>query len=246
MTEEFFYSLNLSLWLSLKRDPNFHFSMRFDIITIFPAIFDSYFNESILKRAQESGAIEIYSHDLRMGTTDKHHIVDDKPYGGNPGMILKVEPIVRVLRSLPVLPKRRIVLFDPAGVQFRQARARRYAMLDQLVLICGRYEGFDERLKDYVDDIVSVGRYVLSGGELAAMIVVEAVGRLCEGVLGNAESLTEESYTSEGYVEYPQYTRPETFEGRVVPKVLLSGNHKKIAAWQKARSRKPSARRYQP
>ncbi|MBI4250271.1 tRNA (guanosine(37)-N1)-methyltransferase TrmD [Candidatus Uhrbacteria bacterium] len=217
--------------------------MRFDIITIFPAIFDSYFNESILKRAQESGAIEIYSHDLRAGTTDKHRTVDDKPYGGNPGMILKVEPVVRALRSLPVLPKRRIVLFDPAGAQFRQARARRYTKLDQLILICGRYEGFDERVKDYVDDIVSIGPYVLSGGELAAMVIVEAVGRLQKGVLGNVESLNEESYSSEGYVEYPQYTRPEVFEGRAVPQVLLSGNHKKIAAWQKVHSRKPSVQR---
>lgn len=212
--------------------------MRFDIITIFPKIFDSYFGESIVRRAQDSGAIEIYSHDLRAWTTDKHRTVDDKPYGGNPGMILKVEPIVRALRSLPIFSRRKIVLFDPAGKQFRQPRARAYAKLDQLVLICGRYEGFDERVKEYVDDVVSIGPYVLSGGELPAMIVVEAVGRLCEGVLGNVESLTEETYSTEGYVEYPQYTRPEIFEGRAVPKVLTSGNHKAISAWQRAHTRK--------
>lgn len=212
--------------------------MRFDVITIFPRMFDSYLGESILKRAQETGAIEFYAHDLRVCATDKHRTVDDKPYGGNPGMILKVDPIVKAIRSLPVLPKRKIVLFDPAGTQFRQARARRYAALDQLVLICGRYEGFDERVKEYVDDVISIGSYVLSGGELPAMVVTEAVGRLCQGVLGNAESLIEETYSSEGFVEYPQYTRPEIFEGHTVPPVLLSGNHKAVTAWQKANSRK--------
>lgn len=195
-----------------------------------------------MKRAQDSGIIEIYSHDLRAWTTDKHHSVDDTPYGGNPGMILKVEPIVRALRALPVLHKKKIILFDPAGAQFRQARARKYAKLDQLVLICGRYEGFDERVKEYVDDVISIGPYVLSGGELPALIVVEAVGRLCEGVLGNIESLAEETYSTEGFVEYPQYTRPEIFEGHAVPKVLMSGNHKAITAWQKTKTRKQSPR----
>lgn len=212
--------------------------MRFDILTIFPHIFDSYFQESILKRAQEKKLITIKAHNLRAWTTDKHQTVDDKPYSGGPGMIFKVEPIAHALRDIVCEEKKRIILFDPAGKQFTHARARRYARLDQLVLVCGRYEGFDERVKKYVDESISIGPYVLSGGELPAMVVVEAVARLRAGVLGNTESLTQETHFIEGYVEYPQYTRPETFEGYQVPEVLLRGDHKKIAEWKKRHTKK--------
>ncbi len=212
--------------------------MRFDILTIFPHIFDSYLQESILKRAQAKKLITIKTHDLRAWARDKHKKVDDTPYSGGPGMIFKVEPIVRALGDIVCEAKKKIVLFDPAGKQFTHARARRYAKLDQLILVCGRYEGFDDRVKAYVDESVSIGPYVLSGGELPAMVVVEAVARLRAGVLGNAESLVQETHFVEGYVEYPQYTRPEVFDGHHVPEVLLQGDHKKIAEWKKRHTKK--------
>ncbi|MBI4272967.1 tRNA (guanosine(37)-N1)-methyltransferase TrmD [Candidatus Uhrbacteria bacterium] len=211
--------------------------MRFDIITIFPHILDSYFNESILKRAQEKKFISVHIHDLRIWTSNKHRTVDDRPYGGGPGMILKVEPIAKALRAIKRKKKSRVILLDPAGKQFSQQAAKKYSKLDQLIFVCGRYEGFDERVKKYVDEKISIGPYVLSGGELGAMVILEAVARLKAGVLGNAESLQEESHLIEGYIEYPQYTRPEVFDGRRVPSVLLSGDHKKIEEWQSRKRR---------
>ncbi len=257
--------------------------MRFDIITIFPNIFDSYFKESIIGRAKKNKLIEIETHDLRQWTTDKHRSVDDSPYGGGPGMIFKVEPIWKAAKDISKLSfprkresrswipgqarndkkrKRRVILFSAKGKQFTQADARRFAICDQLILICGRYEGVDERVAEHIaDEELSVGNFVLTGGEIPAMIVVDAVSRLIPGVLGKKESLAEESFskrpqttdyrlqsknsksvvgsrsTVDSYLEYPQYTRPEKFRGWKVPEVLLGGNHKNIREWREKQSR---------
>jgi len=213
--------------------------MRFDIITIFPKIFDSYFNESILARAQKKSLIKIGVHDLRKWTIDKHKTVDDSPYGGGPGMIFKVEPLFKAVTTLKKLKiKERIILFSAKGKLFTQADARRLAKYDRLILICGRYEGVDERVAEHIaDEEISVGNFVLTGGEIPAMILVDAVSRLIPGVLGKKESLVVESHSQEGYIEYPQYTRPEKFRNWKVPEILLSGDHKKISAWREKNSK---------
>jgi tRNA (guanine37-N1)-methyltransferase len=214
--------------------------MRFDIITIFPRIFDSYFSESILKRAQEKRLIKIAAHDLRKFTTDKHHKVDDKPYGGGPGMVLKIEPIFKAVSSILrtnskfQIPnskqnkkKVRIILFSTRGKKLDSKMAKRLSKYDQLILICGRYEGVDERVAKYIaDEEISIGDYVLSGGELPAMVLVDAVSRFVPGVLGKYESLEEVKGS------YPVYTRPEEFKRWKVPKVLLGGSHEDIAKWR--------------
>ncbi|MBU1102384.1 tRNA (guanosine(37)-N1)-methyltransferase TrmD [Patescibacteria group bacterium] len=228
--------------------------VKFDIITIFPNIFTSYFGESILKRAQSKNLIEINAHDLRQWAIDRHKTVDDSPYGGGPGMVMKVEPIFKAVSALKSLKfkvkssklKKRVILFSAKGKQFTQADARRLAKYDQLILICGRYEGVDERVAQHIaDEELSVGNFVLTGGEIPAMIVVDVVSRLIPGVLGKKESLKEESFSirkqktenRKQYLEYPQYTRPEKFKGWKVPEVLLSGNHKKIEEWREKASR---------
>lgn len=214
--------------------------MQFDIITIFPKIFDSYFNESILKIAQEKKKITINIHNLRDFTLDKHKNVDDTPYGGGPGMVMQVEPIDRALQSIKRKTKSKVVILDPGGKIFNQKVAQKYSEdLDQMIFICGRYEGFDARVYKLVDERLSIGQYVLSGGELPAMVVTEAVSRLLPGVLGHEHSALEESY-SKGldYIEYPQYTRPEEYKGKKVPKVLLSGDHGKIKEWRENHKKK--------
>ncbi len=220
---------------------------QFDIITIFPDIFENYFNTSIIKRAQDKKLIKIKIHDLRRWTVDKHQTVDDRPYGGGPGMILKVGPIYKALKHIKRTRrlnknKQRVVLLTPQGKPFNQKLARSFSKLNQLILICGRYEGVDARVDKLVDEKISVGNYVLTGGELPAMILVDAVARLAPGVI-KQESLQEESFGTSGMtVEYPQYTRPEAFtykdkSGRIkklkVPKILRSGNHQEIKKWQK-------------
>ncbi len=214
--------------------------MQFDIITIFPRILDSYINESILKRAQQDKVIKIITHNPRENTTDKHHTVDDKPYGGGVGMILMVEPIYKTLKKIKRAKKSKVILLDPAGQQFNQVMAKKFAKLDQLIFICGRYEGLDARVDEFIDEKISIGPYVLSGGELPAMIITEATARLLPGVLGKIESTQQETHAKENYVEHPQYTRPEVFKYRqglktkklIVPKILLSGNHQAIKKWQ--------------
>jgi len=208
--------------------------LSFDIITIFPHIFDSYLKESILGRAQKEGLIKIRIHNLRDYSSDKHKTVDDKPYGGGPGMVMMVEPIYKATEAISHKgPKAKIVLLSPRGKKFSQAIAKRFSTLNQLVLICGRYEGVDERVAKYIaDEVISVGDYILSGGEVAAMIIVEAVSRLVPGVLGNKESISTPNI--------PQYTRPAVFKTKKgekweVPKILLSGNHQKIRQWRKER-----------
>ena len=214
--------------------------MQFDIITIFPEIFDSYFNESILKIAQEKKKIKINVHNLRDYSDNKHRNTDDTPYGGGPGMVMMVQPIYDAILGITKKSKirkarRKIVALDPGGKMFDQKVAQNYSEdLDQIILICGRYEGFDARIYELVDERLSIGQYVLSGGELPAMVITEAVARLLPGVLGHEHSTLEESYSMGlDYIEYPQYTRPEEFKGMKVPKVLLSGNHKEIEEWRK-------------
>ena len=206
--------------------------MRFDFLTIFPDIFSGYLDESILGRAQKTKKVSFHFHDLRTFTADKHRSVDDRPYGGGVGMVMKVEPIYQALKSLPKNKKRRVLLMSAKGKTLTQAKAKELTSYKQLIIICPRYEGVDERVLEYVDEEISIGNYVLTGGELPAMIVADAVTRLLPGVLGKDESSVDESHSEPGVLEYPQYTRPETFLKKSVPKELLSGNHKDIAAWR--------------
>lgn len=212
--------------------------MQFDILAIFPDIFNSYFNESILKRAQKKKLISVKIHNLRDYTSDKHKTVDDRPYGGGPGMVMKVEPLYKCLKSIKRKRKSKVILLSPKGKQFSQQTANAYAKLDQLIFICGRYEGVDERIKKYVDLELSTGPYVLTGGELPAMSVIDAITRLLPGVLGDADSPVDETFSKNpAYKEYPHYTRPEVFKGQKVPKILLSGDHAAISVWRSKHSR---------
>ncbi len=223
--------------------------MRFDIISIFPESFESYFSVSILRRAQEDGLIDIHTHDVREYTHDARRTVDDTPYGGGAGMVLKPEPLVEAIEAIARSIsdqdlKTRIVLFSAKGKPFTQADVRRLCGYERLIMVCGRYEGIDERVAEHcIDEEFSIGEYVLTGGELPAMIVVDAVSRLIPGVLGNAESAETESHSEEGIVEYPQYTKPEEYRGWKVPEVLLSGHHAEIAKWRKEQSEKWSDER---
>jgi tRNA (guanine37-N1)-methyltransferase len=221
--------------------------MKFQILTIFPGIFDSYLNEAILKRAQTKKIIQVRTHDLRDWTTDKHRSVDDAPYSGGAGMLMKIEPLYKAINDLKKInknipaKKRKIILLSASGRKWSQGLAQKYSKLEELILICGRYEGVDARIKEFIDEEISVGDYVLTGGELPALTIIDSVTRLLPGVLGNAESIIEESHSEDGLAEYPQYTRPEVFiAGRKkypVPKILLSGDHKKIKEWQKRQQR---------
>jgi len=207
--------------------------MHFDIFTLFPGMFAGPLTESILKRAQERGLLSIALHNIRDATTDRHHVVDDYPYGGGAGMVMKPEPIFTAVEA--VYEGGPIVLLTPQGRLFTQKIAQELALEPRITLLCGHYEGIDERVREHlVTDELSIGDYVLTGGELAAMIVVDAVGRLLPGVLAG-ESTQEESHTS-GLLEYPQYTRPPEFRGWKVPDVLLSGHHEQIAQWRRKES----------
>ncbi len=246
--------------------------MTFHIITIFPKIFDSYFNESIVKRARKNKLVEVKIHNLRDFASDKHRTTDDTPYGGGAGMVMKIEPIYRCLekikseiqKSFKVRPSfqgstfslspatagsnssrsnlsgipqsrtSRVILFSAKGKKYTQADAKRLAKYKNIIMICGRYEGVDERVAKYLaDEEISIGDYILTGGEIPAMIVVDSVTRLLPGVLGNVESAKVESFSRAGYLEYPQYTKSAEFRGWKVPEVLLSGDHKKIEEWRK-------------
>lgn len=211
--------------------------MRFDILTIFPGMFNSYLNESILKRAQKNKKVSFHFHDLRDYTNDKHRTVDDRPYGGGVGMVMKVEPIYKALKALSTNKKCRTLLMSAKGKTFTQADAKRLSKYKQIVIICPRYEGVDERVMDYVDEEISIGNYVLTGGELPAMVVIDSITRLLPGVLGKDESSADESHSETGVLEYPQYTRPKAFKERRVPKELLSGNHRNIIAWRRKMKR---------
>lgn len=218
--------------------------IRFDIITIFPKIFSSYFKESLIKKAIDKGLIKIEIHNLRDFTEDKRKTVDDRPFGGGLGMVIKIEPIFKAVKKIPKRKKRKIILFTPRGRKFNQRIAYQFSKLNQLIFICGRYEGVDERVAKHIADMeLSIGDYDLMGGELAAMVVIESVSRLIPGVIGKKELLKERipslrGRQGRGFIEYPQYTRPAIFSPRKgiewkVPKVLLSGNHNKIQEWRK-------------
>ncbi len=215
--------------------------MRFDIITIFPEIFDSYFSESIIKRAQGAGFVDINTINLRDYTTDSHKTVDDTPYGGGAGMVMKVEPIFKAVMDTKKeyeSKKTRTILFSAKGKRYTQNDAKRLAEYENLILICGRYEGVDERVIEHIaDEEISIGDFVLTGGEIPAMVIVDSITRLMPGVLGNSESIVTESHSEDDYLEYPQYTKPEDFSGWKVPEVLLSGNHKKISVWREDSSK---------
>jgi len=233
---------------------------QFDVITIFPQIFDSYFSESIIKRALEKKIVQINVHNLRDYTTNKHKNVDDTPYGGGAGMVMQIQPIydcVNAVKSqFPISNfqanpndqisdlekkqeiKNRVILFSAKGKRYTQRDAKRLSEYEQLIFICGRYEGVDERVaENIIDEEISIGDFVLTGGEIPAMLVVDSITRLLPGVLGNEQSAQIESHSEEGYLEYPQYTKPEEFNGWKVPEILLSGNHAEIEKWRKEKSR---------
>ena len=208
--------------------------MRVDVFTLFPEMVDDYMGRSILGRAVAAGHLDIRSHDLRMATDDVHRTVDDSPFGGGAGMVLMPEPVFAAVEA--VSPPRPLILLGPGGRKFDQGVVAELAALDGFSLLCGRYEGVDERIRtDLCDDEVSIGDFVLAGGELAALVVIEAVARLHPGVLGNQESTLDESFGS-GLLEHPQYTRPAEFRGLHVPEVLRSGDHGRIARWRRASS----------
>lgn len=213
--------------------------MRFDILSVFPEMLHSPLQFSLLKKAQEKGLIEIGLHDIRDWAEDKHHMTDDAPYGGGCGMVMKVEPVERALAAVKrtdVQPL--VVLMTPQGEKFSQKMAAELAEKEHLIIICGRYEGFDERIRQHLADReISIGDYILTGGELSALVVVDAVSRLIPGVLGNDESATTESFSG-GLLEYPQYTRPAEYKGWGVPDVLVSGNHAQIDQWRRTESLK--------
>jgi len=215
--------------------------VHFDIITLFPRMFDSPLQESILHKARQSGLISVALHDLRDHTFDRHHTADDTPYGGGAGMVLKIEPLVSAIETIRAgSGKTRTLLTSPQGEKFTQRSACRLSGFDQLVIVCGRYEGFDDRVLDYVDEEVSLGDYVLTGGELAAMVIVDAVARQVPGVVGAEDSVTGDSLAN-GLLKYPQYTRPAEFRGAQVPDVLMSGDHKKIENWRRDASLRRTA-----
>jgi len=231
--------------------------MRIDILTIFPSMFEGLLNQSILKRAQEAGVITVAVHDLRDWTEDKHKSVDDSPFGGGAGMVMRVDVVDRAVNDLKNLtfidttpgspPKLggegrspRVVLLDTKGEMFKQKKAKELSKIDHLILIAPHYEGMDQRVHEHIaDEVLCVGEYVLTGGEIPAMAVMDAVVRLLPGVLGNEESLTDESFSEQMEVEYPQYTRPAEYKGWKVPEILISGDHKKVNNWRREHAKKP-------
>lgn len=208
--------------------------IRFDVLSIFPEMFHSPLNFSLLKKAQEKGLIEIDLHDIRDWAEDKHNMTDDAPYGGGCGMVMKVEPVERALAAVKRADVQSLVLLmTPQGETFNQKIATRLAEEKHIIMICGRYEGVDERIREHLADReISIGDYILTGGELSALVVIDAVSRLIPGVLGNDASAATESF-SQGLLEYPQYTRPADYKGWRVPDVLVSGNHAQIERWQR-------------
>ena len=224
--------------------------MKYEILTIFPDILDSYINKGMIRIAQEKKKIKIKTHNLRDFAVDNHGSVDDRPYGGGPGQVMMVEPIYKALKKIRRLKKSKVILLSAKGKTWNQQMAQKLSKQDQLIFICPRYEGHDERIKKFVDEEIAIGDYVLTGGELGALVIIDSTARLIPGVLGKIESLDNESHTTAGYLEYPQYTRPEVFTYKhkkkesgfitkklKTPPVLLSGHHKKIEEWRKKNSK---------
>jgi len=219
--------------------------VKFHIVTIFPEFFRGPFEHGVIQKAREAGLIEIQVHDLRTWTYDRHRTVDDRPFGGGEGMLLKAAPIFEAVEA--VWPERsersKVVLLSAQGKKFDQAKAREFSGLKELLLICGRYEGVDERVAEHLaDEELSIGDYVLSGGELAAAVVVDAVARLQAGVLGNETSSVDESFSEAGLLDWPQYTRPAEFRGWKVPEVLIGGNHEEVRKWRRNAAREKTQR----
>ena len=207
--------------------------MRIDILTLFPGFFESPLRESIVKRARDCGAIDIHIHNMRDHTTDRHHTMDDAPYGGGPGMVMKAEPVVACIESIPRDALSRVVFLTPDGVPLSHTVAEDLSGLDQMILLCGHYEGIDQRVREgFVDMELSIGDYVLTGGETAALVVLDAVTRLLPGVLGDDESAQQDSF-ADGLLDHPHYTRPPVFRDMEVPQVLMSGHHGEIRRWRR-------------
>lgn len=214
--------------------------MRIDMVTLFPDMFSGPFGDSIIKRAVDRGLLDIHYTNFRDYTEDKHHHVDDTPFGGGSGMVLMPEPMYKAVRDVlskteALAASRRVIILDPSGPVFNQAKARELAAYEQLVFICGHYEGFDARIYPLADEAISLGDFVLTGGELPAMVITDAVARMLPGVLGSVDSAPTDSFY-DGLLEHPQYTRPREFEGMEVPEILLSGNHAKIREWRRRQS----------
>jgi tRNA (guanine37-N1)-methyltransferase len=214
--------------------------MRFDVLTLFPAIFDGYLGQSLLKKAIDAGLVSVQLHDIRAWSNDKHNKVDDRPFGGGPGMIIRVEPVVDCVEAVRAMaqPPGHLILLSPQGRRLDQTVVEELAGKERLLLLCGRYEGFDHRVIEVLrPDEISIGDYILNGGEVAAMAVIDAVIRLVPGVLGDEESSIGDSFSAGNrLLEFPQYTRPREYRGQAVPEVLLSGNHHQIARWRQEQS----------
>lgn len=219
--------------------------MKVNLITIFPDILSSYLKEGMIKKALDKEIIKLNTINIRDFSSDKHQTVDEPPYGGGAGMVLKIDPIYKALTSIKAksgLKTKKIVMLSASGNKWNQKRAVEFSKLKELTLICGRYEGVDARIKNFIDEEISIGDYVLTGGELPAMVMIDSIVRLLPGTLGNEQSAKEESHSEEGLLEYPQYTRPKIFKpGKKeysVPEILLSGNHESIKEWRKSKMRK--------
>jgi tRNA (guanine37-N1)-methyltransferase len=214
-------------------------SIRFDVLTLFPEIFTGYVGQSLLHDAIEAGLVEVHTHDIRDWATDKHQKVDDRPFGGGPGMVLMPQPVMDAVAAVQAKaePPGRVVMMTPAGERLTQRVVERLAAEPRLILLCGRYEGFDDRIRQLLNPLeISVGDFVCNGGEVPAMVVIDTVIRLVPGVLGDEQSAADESHSEDGRLEYPQFTRPRTFRGLEVPEILLSGNHQAIAKWRREQS----------
>ncbi|HBQ20460.1 MAG: tRNA (guanosine(37)-N1)-methyltransferase TrmD [Deltaproteobacteria bacterium GWA2_38_16] len=210
--------------------------MKFDVVTIFPHMFDHVFEQGVIGKARQKSLLDYRVHNLRDYTTDKHQTVDDVPFGGGGGLIFKIEPLVKALRNIkdPTV-KSRTILMSPRGRVFNQEVARELSQVEQVVIFCGRYEGVDERFTEYVDEELSIGDFILTGGEIATMVIMDAVSRFIPGVVGQEEAPYQDSFI-DGLLEYPHYTRPTEFEGKKVPEVLRSGHHKEISCWKHEQS----------
>lgn len=219
-------------------------TIRFDILTLFPKLFDSFLGESLLSRAIQNGLVQVFTHDIRHWTEDKHQRVDDRPYGGGPGMLIQAQPVVDCVEAVQGMSEApgELILLTPQGKRLRQPVIHQWAAQSRLLLLCGRYEGFDQRIIDILQPReVSLGDFVLNGGEVAAMCVIEATMRLIPGALGDAESSLQDSFANSDSLEYPQYTRPREYRGHSVPEILLGGNHQEIAAWRSDQSARRTA-----
>ncbi|MFA5895003.1 MAG: tRNA (guanosine(37)-N1)-methyltransferase TrmD [Candidatus Shapirobacteria bacterium] len=214
--------------------------MKFEVLTLFPEMFVSPFSESMIKRAKEKGLVSIETHDMRKWAWNSYGAVDDHPFGGGVGMLIRVDVIANALKEIKKDSDSRVVLMSARGKRYTQADAKRLSSYKNLIIVCGHYEGFDERVGKLVDEEISIGDFVLTGGEIPAMVLIDSVSRLLPGVLGKDESSMTESFSTEGYIEYPQYTRPRDFNGESVPEVLLSGDPKKIEKWQEEESKEKS------